>query len=625
MSSTDHTDNAARVIIAEADAGARAWLERCLDGRFDVRICTSARELWSLIDGQETGPAALIVGRALGDAGTGELLVELAERAPVLARARIALFVANLGDLSPADLPEGSSVHYALDSRLAPEHVHALILQALASLQRANESDIDAQAAVQLTRVLDITRSLARHTSLESFAEAVEHAIVELCEADRGHCLFHDADSGILWSESEGARQHQELAAFLGLAGFAARVGTAVHAPRAADDPRYRAMVDDPEGTGDESIVAVPVVGPDGMVHAVLCAVGATRPLLEHQRAQLDALARHISSTVHQLALRAEAQSLMQDSDQEQTREQIFRPEALEAYVSRGRRGDVVRVLPPWIHWSYWVLLLLLAVGVVYLVVGRVDEYSVGHAVVRMTGRSDITAHSAGKVVSVEVASGQRVARGQILARLYSAEEVAELERVDRDFQARLRARMLDPADALARQSVSSSRTEVERARARLEERTIRAPSAGTVADIRLQPGQQLSPGDVVASLVGDDTELSVIALMPGADRPKLAPGMALRVELSGYRYAYQDLTIDKVSDEIIGPGEARRYLGKRIGDGVVLGGPVVVVEAKIPAGVFEAQGTLYRYHDGLQGVAEVRTRSRRIIVALIPQLEELE
>ena len=73
-----------------------------------------------------------------------------------------------------------------------------------------------------------------------------------------------------------------------------------------------------------------------------------------------------------------------------------------------------------------------------------------------------------------------------------------------------------------------------------------------------------------------------MVAFLPGEDRPLLKRGMPLRLEVQGYRYAYQQLTVDSVGDEVVGPAEARRYLGDEIADAVQFTGPVVKVEAHL-------------------------------------------
>jgi hypothetical protein len=99
---------------------------------------------------------------------------------------------------------------------------------------------------------------------------------------------------------------------------------------------------------------------------------------------------------------------------------------------------------------------------------------------------------------------------------------------------------------------------------------------------------------------------------------------MQLRLELRGYQYMYQHLEVTSVSNEVIGPGEARRYLGEEIADAVPLDGPVVLVAARLPSPTFEVEGKVRRYHDGMWGQAEVRVRAERVLVALVPALRVL-
>ena len=112
--------------------------------------------------------------------------------------------------------------------------------------------------------------------------------------------------------------------------------------------------------------------------------------------------------------------------------------------------------------------------------------------------------------------------------------------------------------------------------------------------------------------------------MLPGQYRPLLRPGMPLRLELVGYRYEYQDLVVESIGDEIVGPQEIRRYLGGEIGDTVFLPGPVILVEAHLSGSSFTADGTTLSYYDGMHGRAEARLRSRRILSALLPGFESV-
>jgi multidrug resistance efflux pump len=153
----------------------------------------------------------------------------------------------------------------------------------------------------------------------------------------------------------------------------------------------------------------------------------------------------------------------------------------------------------------------------------------------------------------------------------------------------------------------------------------VRAPAAGVVSDMRVRVGQHISPGQSLLSIArGQSHQPEVVAFLPGEFRPMLKPGMDLRLELQGYRYAYQHVKLMEVGDEVMGPAEARRTLGEGLADAVEVPGPVVRVAARLSSETFEAEGKVRRYHDGMQGRAEVSVRSERVLVALIPALKAL-
>ena len=207
------------------------------------------------------------------------------------------------------------------------------------------------------------------------------------------------------------------------------------------------------------------------------------------------------------------------------------------------------------------------------------------------------------------------------MVRLYDGNEAMELERASKELDTYIVSWLRNPYDAMTRQSLGLVRARQQYAAARVQERLLRAPRAGIVSDIRVLPGQRVMPGETVVSLVMEGHRISVIALLPGNQRPQLRAGMALRLELAGYRGSSREMIIESIGNELIGPAAARRYLGPEIADAVPLTGPVVIVEASAPASTFEADGATYEYHDGMQGLARVRMRSERIISALFPSL----
>jgi membrane fusion protein (multidrug efflux system) len=302
----------------------------------------------------------------------------------------------------------------------------------------------------------------------------------------------------------------------------------------------------------------------------------------------------------------------------------IYRQEALQEHASSRVEGEVLRISPAWTRWAYWLLVVLLGVALVFSCLGTVFEYASGPAVMHVEGKIEVTVDTAGLVTSVEVEPGQPVTAGQVLARLHAQDENTALERINREFELQLVRVLRDPGDQAARQALTSLRAERELAQARSEARAVRAPRAGIITNLRLRPGQFLQPGESVASLVDENAQVSLIALLPGSSRPFLRPGKSLRVELEGFQYEYRELTIDSVSDQVIGPSEVRRYLGPAIADALTLGGPQVLVKAHLPSRTFVRGGQTFHYFDGMVARAEARLQEESILVMLIPGLKGL-
>jgi multidrug resistance efflux pump len=302
----------------------------------------------------------------------------------------------------------------------------------------------------------------------------------------------------------------------------------------------------------------------------------------------------------------------------------LFRREAVDELARVGQRPSLLRVTPTWTRWTFWVVLGACAAAIAFSVVGTIDEYAIGPALIRAEGRREVTSAAAGLVAVVDVRPGERVGRGQLLVRLHDASETAEYERLNHEFEMQLMKMLRDPSDSAARQSLTALRAQKELAEARLDERSVRAPEDGVVSDLHIRAGQHLNPGDVILTLMPPDATFTVIAMLPGNYRPVLRTGMPLRLELDGYRYQYRRLAVDEISDEVIGPAEVKRYLGSEIADAVSLSGPVILVQASIPTSTFTVDGHAVRYHDGMLARAEARIRTEPIVLSLVPGLRAL-
>lgn len=613
------------MLLATAEPGARAWLEQALAEGFEVLPMDRGQDaLAALAAGRAD---VVVIGPELRDMEPAALLAALDASADGAAgqdtgeRAAPARAVPDVPVLliDGTRAVAGERVFYVLDPHLAPEDVRTLVRSACARSPGAPGPESVAEAT-RLQRVLEVSRQLAAQRELDGAAAVVLRALSTLVEADRGYCLFYDPESGSLWAEDE-AHPYDGVAA-QGMAGFAARTAQAAYASRAGDDPRYCREVDDPAGDGGEHVAVQPVAGGAGAVHAVLVAVRSAEAadFGEQERADLALLAEHAAPLFDLLSRHIESKAAI---EAERSRS-LFRQEAVDAYLSWEEHGDVLRVSPRWLGWSFRLLLMVCVSAAVYICVGTVHEYSTGPAVVRMSGRAEVTAKVAGTIAEVLVVPGQRVRAGDLLVRLYSADAEAEYQRIEDEFEGQLRNLLRSPGDSGLRQNVASLRALKERAASELEERLIRAPHGGTVSDVRIRSGQALSPGDVLLALIDDERDLDVIVLLPGGDRPMIAPGMPMRLEITGYQYAYQDLVVESVADQVIGPAEASRFLGPVIGDSIVLSGPVVLIRARLPSLTFQVDDREYRYHDGMQGIAEVRVRARTIIETLFPELRRL-
>jgi membrane fusion protein (multidrug efflux system) len=96
---------------------------------------------------------------------------------------------------------------------------------------------------------------------------------------------------------------------------------------------------------------------------------------------------------------------------------------------------------------------------------------------------------------------------------------------------------------------------------------------------------------------------------------------MALRLRLSGFARSSELVTVESVGDEVVGPAEAKRYLGQEAADLVPINGPVVLVQARLAAPTFTSEDKTFHYYEGLTGTAEARVRAQRVLIALVPGL----
>jgi membrane fusion protein (multidrug efflux system) len=304
-------------------------------------------------------------------------------------------------------------------------------------------------------------------------------------------------------------------------------------------------------------------------------------------------------------------------------RPSLFRPEALAHQRARGPEAELVVLDAAATNWGFRLLCAGMLAFLVFVTLGRVNEYATGPAFVQLDGRAPLTADSAGLVSTVSVKPGDRVEAGAELVRFHAAEEIAELQAATREFDNQVAKLLLKPDDPMAREALIQLRTKRDLAQQRCERRVLRAPQSGVIGDVRVRPGQVVEPGMRVVDLQAEATAATVTALMPGRYLPLLRAGDTLRFEVDGFRHLPQELAISRVGEQIVGPAEAARFVGRDLADAIAIQGPVVLVEAALPSTHFAIDGQPYEYASGMFGKAEAIVRNEPIAYAFVPSLKQ--
>lgn len=146
----------------------------------------------------------------------------------------------------------------------------------------------------------------------------------------------------------------------------------------------------------------------------------------------------------------------------------------------------------------------------------------------------------AGRVTAIRFAAGERVGAGQLLVQLFDAPERADraAAKAKADFAGLqlTRSQELAPSGAEPRELLEQRRAEhaqanaaVRQIDARIVQKQLRAPFAGTLGVRQVNLGQYLNPGDAVATLTALDS-LYVDFALPQQDFSRLQPGATVDV-----------------------------------------------------------------------------------------------
>src|SRR5262249_14772774 len=242
-----------------------------------------------------------------------------------------------------------------------------------------------------------------------------------------------------LGARDRASASRRDESAAVGLVSFVLRSGLPVRLPHAGEDPRYEREADDPAGDGQERFLAVPIFRHDlhsregGEVAAVLALTrDPARPELDAaDQTELERLAAQ--GAPYLTALLPEGEGALVRDPLGSPEPGLFRRRVIEQMLRPAQaEADPLRISPTWTRISYWVLVAALAAFLLYALLGRVDEYAAGTAVVEMGGRTDLTDLESGTVAAVETAPDARGRAGQVLVRFDDARERAGPGRAER-------------------------------------------------------------------------------------------------------------------------------------------------------------------------------------------------
>lgn len=396
---------------------------------------------------------------------------------------------------------------------------------------------------------------------------------------------------------------------------FSARTGTTVLEHRVADSALFDAETDLAAASGGE-LLAVPIRDATGTVFGVLaCYPGDDHG---HLRPELRLPAQQFASTcAAPLAALRESDRQQDDAGADPT---VFRAEAIEEQRRSESPSAILNVSERWGSWIVGGMAALLLAFVAFLVFGTATEYAEGTAVVHSRGRVPVVANEGGTVAAIHITPQTEVAPGDVIGTLYDHAELAQVQRLEHEYEDALVRLLRNPEDPTAGSGLAALRGASEQARADLEERQLIVPVGGMLTDVRVRPGTLVNPGQTVATVRAARAGFEIVAAVPGNFRPLLASGLPVVAELEQFPGSRFHLEAREISPEVISPGEARALMGQLLPTGTE-DGALALVYADLPEVLVSSTGAEHPLYDGMRGSVRIPVREERFIVTLWPAL----
>ncbi|HET6843019.1 MAG TPA: hypothetical protein VFK06_15295 [Candidatus Angelobacter sp.] len=330
--------------------------------------------------------AVLLFGSRLKPTVAHSILERYSSTSPDNTTAAIVLCADSEPELFQTLVDEGR-VFYMARGDLAPEQLRSIVTCAAARFlsKLRGVTDPLATKVAGIDELLDCCIRLPMQEDLPSASGLLTTAARELINAEHVQYLIYDAEAETLTlADALDHREWRESAA-CGLAAFVARTGQRTRLDCVGLDPRYDVEIDNPSGPEDVRFLAVPLTGPQGMPAGVITATRGRESscFSEEEALLLELLVECAAPTINQIALHNRVQALLLKRA-EGTNSDMFREEALEYHIrSWGQQGDVLKMLPSWLRSTYWVTLVVFFAGLIGTVVGKMNVYASGPAVIR--------------------------------------------------------------------------------------------------------------------------------------------------------------------------------------------------------------------------------------------------
>lgn len=210
----------------------------------------------------------------------------------------------------------------------------------------------------------------------------------------------------------------------------------------------------------------------------------------------------------------------------------IFRPIALDRLSSPEQLDQLMKVTRP----TGWLAItgigLFLVSALLWSVFGKIPFTISGQGIViRKDGLFEVVGTAAGQVTEIRVAAGDQVTQGQILAVIH---------RLDLNVSAPP-PRITGPGQPAPGKTAPPEGLE-----------TITSPFAGSIAELKVNPGDVITPGKSILSLDMRAAPLVGLIYLGPSDGKKVYPGMPIQIEpttADSEEFGYLLGTVKEVSE----------------------------------------------------------------------------